>query len=118
MNIFKRKSQAATFEQDTEGLSNEEIRNMELQRLQPERLQKPVCADACADTPLNRYVKVYFSSPAQLEEFEKYVTVRHITERTTTDTAKIVEALRRQHDSEQPTEENLSSPSADTQEDK
>lgn len=93
MDMFSRKSQAEDFAERTAGLSNEEVRKKELEQLVPERLQKPTCPTPCPDTPLNRYVKVYFASAEELAEFEKYVTVRNIGERTTTDTAKIVQAL-------------------------
>lgn len=97
MNFFTRKSQAEDFADLTAGMSNEEVRERELQQLVPERLQKPVCPAANPDTPLTRYVKVYFANSEELAEFEKYVTVRNIGERTSTDTATILEALRTAH---------------------
>lgn len=90
---FKRKSHIEEFEEKAKGKSNEEVRQLELELFPPEKLQKPTCPDPCPDTVLTRYVKVYFPTPELLEEFQKRVTVRHIGERTTTDTQKIVDAL-------------------------
>lgn len=94
MKFFTRKSQAEDFSEKTAGMSNEEIRERELQQLAPERLQKPVCPAANPDTPLTRYVKLYFATSKDLAEFEKYVTVRNIGERTSTDAKTILDALR------------------------
>lgn len=93
--LFKRMSHVERYESLKDKLSNEELRELEMNTLVPVKLQKPTCPEAHVETPITRYVKVYFASEEALEEFCKYVTIKRMVERTTRDSGIILDALRK-----------------------
>lgn len=90
---FSRKATQPQYEELSKGLSEPEKRELEAQLLKPEVLPKSPVPEPTYDSPLNRYVKVYFETPADLEKFCRYVRVNPSRERTTREGRTIADAL-------------------------
>lgn len=90
---FARKATQPQYEELSQNLSDSEKRELEMQLLKPEVLPKSPVPEPTYDSPLDRYVKVYFETPEDLELFCKFVRVNPSRERTTREGAKIAKAL-------------------------
>lgn len=90
---FARKATQPQYEELSQNLSDSEKRELEMQLLKPEVLPKSPVPEPPYDSPLDRYVKVYFETPEDLELFCKFVRVNPSRERTTREGAKIAKAL-------------------------
>ena len=90
---FARKATQPQYEELSANLSDSEKRELEMQLLKPEVLPKSPVAEPTYDSPLDRYVKVYFETPEDLEKFCRFVRVNPSRERTTREGARIANAL-------------------------
>lgn len=90
---FARKATQPQYEELSANLSEAEKRELEMQLLKPEVLPKSPVDEPTYDSPLDRYVKVYFETPEDLDKFCKFVRVNPSRERTTREGARIANAL-------------------------
>lgn len=90
---FARKATQPQYEELSASMSESEKRELEMQLLKPEVLPKSPVPEPTYDSPLDRYVKVYFETPEDLEKFCRYIRVNPSRERTTREGAKIASAL-------------------------
>jgi hypothetical protein len=90
---FARKATQPQYEELSANLSEAEKRELEMQLLKPEVLPKSPVGEPTYDSPLDRYVKVYFETPEDLDKFCKFVRVNPSRERTTREGARIANAL-------------------------
>lgn len=90
---FARKATQPQYEELSANLSESEKRELEMQLLKPEVLPKSPVPEPTYDSPLDRYVKVYFETPEDLEKFCRFIRVNPSRERTTREGARIANAL-------------------------
>lgn len=90
---FNRKATQPQYEELSQHMSDSEKRELEMALLKPEVLPKSPVEEPTYDSPLDRYVKVYFETPEDLEKFCSFIRVNPSRERTTREGARIAKAL-------------------------